>query len=115
MINAQEKQELTRLLNQFGLDRVMKALERGPKRRDWHDCFLACVYGEKGELNKIGMKPVPLLDADTKMANALGITLGDLAYIAGAFDTDTEEFLSLVEEWLELNIVKVERPLAVGV
>lgn len=115
MINAQEKKSITKLLDRYGPERVLKALEREPKSKDWHTCFMACIYGEKGELEKIGMQPVPLVDADTNMAKALGIKLTELADIAGAFDTETEEFIGLVEEWLELNTVKVERPEAVGV
>lgn len=97
MISPQEKQTITKLLDKYGPERVLKALERGPTPNNWSGCFLACIYGEKGELNKIGMKPVPLLDADTKMANALDITLSELANIVGIFDTDTQAFTTLVE------------------
>lgn len=118
MITPQEKQTITKLLDQFGPERVMKALQRKPESKDWYGCFLACVYGEKGELAEIGMQPVPLRDADTNMAKALGITLQELGKIVSIFDSATQAFIALVEEWLELNTVtptKKESPEAVGI
>lgn len=113
MINSQEKKVITEVLDYFGPEKVLKALSRGPVRADWSTCFLACVYGEKGTLHKASM--VPLRTADDVVLELLGITLPQLSVVIGVFDTDTLAFLELVEEWLELNVVKVESPAAVGV
>ncbi len=104
MINTQEKAAITKLLNQYGPERVLKAMERQPTPHDWNNCFMACIYGEKGELHNFSMQAVPLIDADTKIANALGITLPELTFIAGLFDTNTVAFIELVPEAVGVGI-----------
>jgi hypothetical protein len=88
---------------------VLQALARKPERKDWHDCFLACVYGEKGELIRDSIiRIIPLVSrSDTEAkARLLGISVKHICVVVCEFDGYTEEFLELVNEWLELNTEK---------
>lgn len=115
MIRPNEKVSITEVLDHFGPEKVLKALSRNPVKSSWQTCFLACVYGEYGELEQSQSCLTAALDDDHARATLLNMDIRYLGVVVGTFDNNTVEFLELVDEWLELNVVKVESLAAVGV
>lgn len=118
MISAQEKLLITEVLDKYGPEKVLSVTQRNPQRGSWSNCFLAYLYGEPGKLQNAIVKEDVIaisLDAHIRVAVVMGLTKEQVEHVAGEFDFHYHDFIELVEEWLELNTVRVERPLAVGV
>jgi hypothetical protein len=118
VITPQDKVLITEVLDKYGPEKVLDVVSRFPQRGSWSNCFLAYLYGKPGKLQNAIVKEDVIaisLDAHIRVAVVMGLTKEQVEHVAGEFDFHYHDFIELVEEWLELNIVKVERPLAVGV
>lgn len=111
------KEAVTRVLEGLGPDRVARAVNHPAlKAEDWRSCFLACAYGEPGDLLGAMTEEVQDMIAAGKLrpyafpaerhaAVVLGMSREDVTAVVRAFDepVDRPHLLALATEWLEAN------------
>jgi len=109
------KELITRAFETLGPERVQRGLtgERATSR----SCFLARAYGPDGALEDCARR---LAGSERLVVSwgffglPLGLTAGEAAEVAHAFDRPEGEFRALAEEWLEQNRVVQETCAAVS-